>query len=279
MELEEVESLYIIQLRESIRLCEDVYKVGKTKVMCKREKQYPKGSKVIIVIEVDDCNIAEKNMIKYFKEKFKQRRDFGTEYFEGNINEMIDYYKSICKKDITNIYSNSKVQKKEIVKITKNELKSENMSENMSEKRVNDYSILEILEDHTDYNDVLNTSIYKKILLIKEMMMKIGIKLEDINANMILRYSDKINCEDYVEIQERICPLFRLGNIKTNKYKDYYFLLIKMIRNVSNLIDDIKRKYINKGNTRVCYYDLKPEFQEYLKILKTKKESNTIDDF
>lgn len=97
--------LYIIQLRESIRLCEDVYKIGKTKDIYKRAKQYPKGSKVMMVIEVEDCNISERDVLNAFKVKFKQRRDLGTEYFEGKLNEMIDHYKSICKKDITTDYN------------------------------------------------------------------------------------------------------------------------------------------------------------------------------
>jgi hypothetical protein len=285
MEIEEVESLYIIQLRESIRLCEDVYKVGKTKVICRREKQYPKGSKVIMVIEVEDCNIAEKKMIKYFKDKFKQRRDLGTEYFEGNINEMIEYYKSICIRDITNDFYKEKAKKvrnkseniyyqkmdeyknkkkDEIIKIISNEVGCGELDET----KVKDYIILKILlndEDEENYNMILSQKECKKIVLIKDMMLRMDIKITDININMINKYDNEVNNEYYVDNQEIVSYLFRLGSVNSKKYKDYYFLLIKMIRNVCNLIDDIKKKYINKKD-RVCYYVLKNDFQEYLKI-------------
>jgi hypothetical protein len=274
----EVDSLYIIQLRESIRLGEDVYKIGKSKKMHTRIKQYPKGSKVIMLIEVDDCNICEKNVIKDFKMKFKQRRDLGTEYFEGNINEMIDYYKSICIKDITDIWCNSlkvrKVRKTRSPKEPENKeeilktIKDEIDCEELDEMRAKDYIILKILlndEEEEDYNMILSEKELKKIFLIKDMMMRMDIKMNDINVSIINKYENEVNKEDYEDSQEMISHLFRLGCVNSIKYKDYYFLLIKMIRNMSNLIDDIKRKYINKGNNKIHYYELKLEFKEYLK--------------
>jgi hypothetical protein len=270
----EVDSLYIIQLRESVRLCEDVYKIGKSKKMHNRIKNYPKGSKIIMVIEVDDCNICEKNVIKYFKMKFKQRRDLGNEYFQGNINEMVNYYKSICIKDITDIYcikkarlekeSKNKLKKAEILKTIKDEIDCEELDE----MRAKDYIILKILlndEEEEDYNMILSEKELKKIFLIKDMMMRMDIKMNDINVSIINKYENEVNKEDYEDSQEMISYLFRLGCVNSIKYKDYYFLLIKMIRNMSNLIDDIKRKYINKDNNRLCYYELKSEFKEYLK--------------
>lgn len=130
---------------------------------------------------------------------------------------------------------------------------------------INNYKILKILKNMDEYDDILSTFEYKKIYLIKEMMKKLCVKLEDINVNMILKYENEVNPEDFEELQVKISPLFRLCYINSVVYKDYYYLLIKMIRNVSGVIDNIKIKYVNKGNDRICYYMLKKEFQEYLK--------------
>lgn len=48
----------------------------------------------------NDCVGMEKQLIKLFKESFKQRKDVGREYFEGNHVDMIDIIYSTVKKDI-----------------------------------------------------------------------------------------------------------------------------------------------------------------------------------
>ncbi len=52
--------------------------------------QYPKGSRLILQLICNDCKILEKNIISKFKELYIQRTDIGTEYFEGNVDNMID---------------------------------------------------------------------------------------------------------------------------------------------------------------------------------------------
>jgi len=54
----------------------------------KRIQNYPNGTKLIIQLESENCDINEKNLIIIFKENFTQRTDIGTEYFEGNPNTM-----------------------------------------------------------------------------------------------------------------------------------------------------------------------------------------------
>jgi hypothetical protein len=84
---------YIVQEREHIRTNENIYKIGKTKQEnLKRIQNYPNGSKLIIQIEVIDCDIFEKEIIQKFKEKYEQKKLIGTEYFEGNKSEMINDY-------------------------------------------------------------------------------------------------------------------------------------------------------------------------------------------
>ncbi len=83
--------IYLLQEREFIKTKENVYKVGMTeKENHKRFNQYPKGSILLFQIICKNCKNMEKNIIKQFKEKFKQRKDFGNEYFEGEYKNMID---------------------------------------------------------------------------------------------------------------------------------------------------------------------------------------------
>jgi hypothetical protein len=82
--------IYLIREREHIRMREHVYKLGKTEQEgLKRAGQYPKDSSIEIHLRVDDCHVAERELLAGFKREFKHRSDIGAEYFEGDRNRMI----------------------------------------------------------------------------------------------------------------------------------------------------------------------------------------------
>jgi hypothetical protein len=87
--------LYIIKEREFNRLQENVYKIGCTKDIITRYKQYPKGSIMIYSIAIKNYKELEKKwIINLNKNKqFIKRNDIGREYFEGDyiiiINELM----------------------------------------------------------------------------------------------------------------------------------------------------------------------------------------------
>ena len=85
--------IYIIQIRE--HLGTNIYKIGKTKQeQLARFNQYPKKSKLISQFDCFDCDIVEKNIIDIFKNKYIQQREYGNEYFEGDVMLMKeDIYK------------------------------------------------------------------------------------------------------------------------------------------------------------------------------------------
>ena len=63
--------IYLLQEREFISLNKKIFKLGKTKQEnLKRLKQYSKGSKLIIQLQCENCDIIEKNLIIIFKESF-----------------------------------------------------------------------------------------------------------------------------------------------------------------------------------------------------------------
>jgi hypothetical protein len=83
--------IYLLQEREFIKTKEHVYKVGMTKKENHgRFNQYPKGSVLLFQMICDNCKNMEKLVLKKFKETFKQRKDIGNEYFEGEYKCMVD---------------------------------------------------------------------------------------------------------------------------------------------------------------------------------------------
>ena len=83
--------IYLIHEREFVNSYQDIYKIGKTrKENNKRFISYPKGSVLLFQIICTDCDNVEKELIDIFKDKFVQRKDIGTEYFQGDYQEMID---------------------------------------------------------------------------------------------------------------------------------------------------------------------------------------------
>ena len=96
--------VYLLQEREFIKTNEKIYKVGMTqKENFERFNQYPKGSVLLFQIICHDCKNMEVQVIKQFKEKFIQRKDLGSEYFEGNYKSMIDIIYSTVKSEEENV--------------------------------------------------------------------------------------------------------------------------------------------------------------------------------
>ncbi len=88
--MEKMSHIYLIREREFIRMNEQIYKLGKTTQQgLKRSKQYPKDSMIEIHLHVNDCHVAERELLAYFRLKFKSRTDIGAEYFEGDVQIMI----------------------------------------------------------------------------------------------------------------------------------------------------------------------------------------------
>ena len=87
----ETNYIYIIQVREFVRLGEQTYKIGKTGVNppWKRFDGYPKGSQVKFLLEVPNRHTFERKVLDVFKSKYRQMLEYGDEYFMGNLDEMI----------------------------------------------------------------------------------------------------------------------------------------------------------------------------------------------
>lgn len=82
--------IYLVHCRASLNNNENVYKLGKTLDFNKRLDGYDKGSIPILSLFVEECDEFEKKMISLFDVNFKQRNDYGREYYEGDLNMMIN---------------------------------------------------------------------------------------------------------------------------------------------------------------------------------------------
>ena len=136
--------IYLLQEREFIKTKENVYKVGMTKKENhERFNQYPKGSVLLFQIICNNCKNMEKFVLKKFKETFKQRKDIGNEYFEGEYKSMIDIIYStikdeneigICEDDDKDLVEENAeeniVEKEDIVEHWKIVVKSKKYQEN-----------------------------------------------------------------------------------------------------------------------------------------------------
>ena len=90
--------IYLIIEKEYITNNEDIFKIGKTtQKRLKRFDKYKSGSILLSYNRCTDCHKSEKEIIKFFKIKYKQRLDIGLEYFEGNHEDMINDIYSIIK--------------------------------------------------------------------------------------------------------------------------------------------------------------------------------------
>jgi hypothetical protein len=87
------EGIYLLYTREMITTNENIYKLGRSNYLDNRVKQYPNGSKILLMINCINSISCEYNLIKLFKEKFIQKTYYGKEYFQGNCLLMI---KEIC---------------------------------------------------------------------------------------------------------------------------------------------------------------------------------------
>jgi hypothetical protein len=92
--------IYLLKEREFVNSKMSIYKVGKSKQEnTKRFKQYPKGSILCYQRICNDCDKMEKEIIKKFKIEFNQAKDIGNEYFEGDVNKMINIISKTIKNE------------------------------------------------------------------------------------------------------------------------------------------------------------------------------------
>jgi hypothetical protein len=131
-----IQGNYLIQEREFVISGENIYKQGKSEQEnTKRPGQYPKGSKLHLYLNTPDCDLVEREILNLFKEKYIHRTNIGSEYFEGDVEEMMsDMIKT--RKKVIDEFENIKAVSEEISEkeIRLKELKKEEKILSLNEK-------------------------------------------------------------------------------------------------------------------------------------------------
>ena len=69
-----------------------IYKIGKSaQKNFDRFKGYNKGYEVFLHIACTNCHVSESSIIAKFTNKYRQATEYGSEYFEGDRKEMMQY--------------------------------------------------------------------------------------------------------------------------------------------------------------------------------------------
>jgi hypothetical protein len=150
--------IYLVHTRASKNINENVYKFGKTEDFSKRLCGYDKGTVPLLLLFVNDCDCFEVEILKMFSVKFTKRTDYGCEYFEGDLKEMLElimtHYNSNLKQHYMNTcslsVSSSSSSGEEIQK-------EDNLSEIIKEKlklvnKLNKYTVNNIDEKKLKVN-------------------------------------------------------------------------------------------------------------------------------
>lgn len=97
--------VYLIREREFVRNNEQTYKLGKTtQLPNSRLAGYPKGSEVILFIDVSNCHDTEKRLMEQFDGLYKQKKEYGREYYEGDLNNMKRTFFNVIEKEFKEPY-------------------------------------------------------------------------------------------------------------------------------------------------------------------------------
>lgn len=81
--------LYAIQTRHCVHNSMPVFKLGRTRDFKRRQGQYPKGSRVVACMSVSHMIDSERMLLALCRKNFVPRLDFGREYFEGNVCDIV----------------------------------------------------------------------------------------------------------------------------------------------------------------------------------------------
>lgn len=118
--------IYLVHCRACINANENIYKIGKSIDFNKRLSGYDKGTIPLLSIFVSECDNFERHLIRIFETRFTSRKDYGSEYFEGDITSMIkiiieEYEKSKLEytNQSTTIPMTDIIQTDNIIKIKK----------------------------------------------------------------------------------------------------------------------------------------------------------------
>jgi len=254
--------IYLLQEREFIKSKENIYKVGMTKKENHiRFNQYPKGSVLLFQMICNNCKSIEKQIIKLFIEKFENRKDIGSEYFEGEYKSMIDIIYLTIK--------NEENIDEDVVDANQDYIEEDNIEE----ETLSTYEIT-TYEEWIKSNKLGNVNNISKVIITNEKRKEGFLKFErqlwrklyDTNN---LEFEDEENLLGYIQ---NFQSDYLLKNKTTNEFISYYDYLkldnteqnkyesknCNIKYNVEKILEDTIKKCIVKKydlyNLNYCEY-------------------------
>ena len=89
--------MYIIKEREFINAQIPVFKVGYSDDLPDRMKSYPKGSIILATMRVNNGRSSESKLLAALRSRrFINRRDIGSESFEGPLMNIVNVFYETC---------------------------------------------------------------------------------------------------------------------------------------------------------------------------------------
>jgi hypothetical protein len=89
--------LYLVRTRESVRMQEPVYKVGRTQRGLLRFRPYGNGTELYSIDFVPNVLEAERVLLDRFKRSFRAELDHGVEYFSGDVGAMTVLFRDVVE--------------------------------------------------------------------------------------------------------------------------------------------------------------------------------------
>lgn len=76
--------IYLIREREFITINKPIFKIGYTKNVDVRMPKFPRNSETLLSISVNHPYQREQDLLKLFGQQFTAKKEYGSEYFEGD---------------------------------------------------------------------------------------------------------------------------------------------------------------------------------------------------
>ena len=247
--------IYLLQEREFLKTKENVFKVGMTtKQNHERFNQYPKGSILLFQMICENCKNMENQIITSFKEKFTQRKDIGTEYFQGNYKNMIDIIYSTLNCETQE--EEQKIEGKKLSDIQ--DAKFENIREKIKDVFLN-------------YKDDLCFGGNKK--LIKISLIDTSYICYYINPHFNIDNKDA----SYFYDNDMLISTLNLTELMCDENDKYYFsTLIGNVISINEIYDITSQNFIKKINNTKMKINIE-NYDEFVNLYKINDKININD--
>lgn len=226
--------IYLLHTGEFVKANMNVYKPGRTNNINRRMKEYPFFTEQKLLMEVDDCVQMEAAILNQFKNDFRQCLEYGREYFEGDVNEMIKLIEEIINKITSGQASYSdymNIPEEKTYKICIRDKKSINelQAESICDSELITYEQYNILKkgniglsEHNQIDRYLLANTYEN---------------SEINEEFVLKYSD-------ISIRRVYIHLCMINNNSIDIIENYYNLMKnEMPGELSKYYENIAQRY------------------------------------